>query len=151
MYHLIVKKRLIKSFKALNEGRYEVITKQFHQTKSTHFFSGNHPLSGTRTKYQDIILWYERLRLLMPDLTFSISIINVKGLPHHTTAYIHWTDTLTDREGNLYHNKGLHIITLKWGKVVGLEVYCDTDYLNKYIEALVRQGVKEAQLPPIES
>ncbi len=151
MYHWIVKKRLTNSFKALNEGRYDVITKQFHKTKATHWFSGDHPLSGLRTNYNDILLWYERLAILMPDLSFTITKIAVKGLPCKTTAYIHWTDTLSDRMGTRYHNKGLHIITIKWGKVVGLEVYCDTDYLNTYIEALVKQGVKEAQLPPIES
>lgn len=151
MYHWMVKKRLEKSFKALNNGRYDVITRQFHKTKATHWFSSNHPLSGLRTKYPDILLWYERLSILMPDLSFNIKKINVKGLPSKTTAYIHWTDSLTDREGKRYHNKGMHIITIKWGKVVGLEVYCDTLYLNNYIEALVKQGIKEATLAPIES
>jgi len=59
MYHYIVKERLLNSFKALNEGRYELTTRQFHKTKATHWFSGeNHPLSGLRTKIEDIYAWY---------------------------------------------------------------------------------------------
>ncbi len=150
MYHYIVKRKLLNSFKALNEGRYEVITKQFHKTKSTHWFSGeNHPLSGLRTNIEDIYAWYERLALLMPDLVFIIEKVAISGPPWKTVAMLEWTDTLTDREGKVFSNPGVHVIQIAWGKVKSLAVFCDTKYLEGYFASLVKSGVKEAKMPPI--
>lgn len=152
MYHAIVKRKLIKSFEALNAGRVEVITRQFRKTGVSHWFSGEgHPLAGLRTRIEDIYLWYERLRVLMPDLAFQIEKVAVSGFPWHTTAMLEWRDTLTDRAGNGFSNRGVHVITIAWGKVIALEVFCDTQYLLGYFEALKAQGVKEAAAPPITS
>ncbi|NLX83242.1 MAG: nuclear transport factor 2 family protein [Clostridiales bacterium] len=152
MYHAIVKRKLIKSFEALNAGRVEVITRQFRKTGVSHWFSGEgHPLAGLRTRIEDIYLWYERLRVLMPDLAFQIEKVAVSGFPWRTVAMLEWTDSLSDRAGTRYRNRGVHVITISWGKVIALEVFCDTDYLNGYFEALKAQGVPEASLPPIES
>lgn len=64
---------------------------------------------------------------------------------------LEWTDYLTDRDGNSYSNRGVHVIKISWGKVRSLEVFCDTEYLQGYFEALRKQGVEEAYAPPIES
>lgn len=152
MYHYIVKKRLLNSFAALNRGDYEVITCQFPATGASHWFSGEgHPLSGLRTDKADIVRWYDRLARLMPDLTFHIDKVAVSGFPWRTTAMLEWTDSLTDRDGTRYQNRGVHVITIRWGKVIGLEVYCDTGYLMGYFKALAAQGVDEATAPPIVS
>lgn len=51
MYKYFVKRNLLKSFKAINEGNYDFITKQFKDHDVVHWFSGkNHPLAGKRTK-----------------------------------------------------------------------------------------------------
>lgn len=152
MYHSIVKRNLINSFEALNRGDYEVITKQFPEDGVSHWFSGeNHPLSGLRRTKPSILKWYERLERLMPDLKFEIEKIAISGWPWHTIAMLEWTDYLTDREGKAYSNRGVHVITISWGKVVSLEVFCDVEYLQGYFKALRDQGVEEAFEPPIES
>lgn len=151
MYHDIVKKNLLRSSEALNQGDYEFVTKQF-RSDATHWFSGeNHPLSGLRTKNEDILAWYDRLHRLMPDLKFEIEKVSVSGLPNNTVAFLEWTDTLSDREGKVYSNRGVHVIGISWGKVVSLEVFCDTEYLKGYFQALINQGVKEASAKPIVS
>lgn len=150
MYHAIVKRNLINSFEALNRGDYEVITKQFRESDVSHWFSGeNHPLAGLRTSKPAILEWYERLERLMPDLHFDIEKIAVSGFPWHTTAMLEWTDHLSDRAGNKYSNRGVHVITISWGKVISLEVFCDIEYLQGYFKALREQGVEEASAPPI--
>lgn len=152
MYHYIVKRNLMNSFEALNRGDYDVITRQFPDKDVSHWFSGeNHPLSGLRTTKPAILEWYKRLEILMPDLNFTIEKIAVSGWPWNTTAMLEWTDHLTDREGKQYSNRGVHVITIAWGKVKSLEVFCDIEYLQGYFEALIKQGVAEASLPPIES
>ncbi len=151
MYHAIVKRNLINSFEALNRGDYEVITKQFRENDVSHWFSEKkHPLAGLRTSKPAILEWYERLARLMPDLHFDIEKIAVSGFPWHTTAMLEWTDHLSDRAGNKYSNRGVHVITISWGKVISLEVFCDIEYLQEYFKALREQGVEEASAPPIE-
>lgn len=152
IYQSIVKRNLIASFDALNRGDYEVITKQFPEEEVSHWFSGEgHPLSGLRRTKASILEWYGRLARLMPDLRFEIEKIAVSGFPWHTVAMLEWTDHLTDREGKAYSNRGVHVITIAWGKVKSLEVFCDTEYLEGYFQALREQGVEEASAPPIET
>lgn len=151
MYHAIVKRNLLRSFEAINRQDYEFITKQFSQD-AHHYFSGeNHPLAGLRTNKEDIISWYARLERLMPDLHFQIEEVSISGFPNRTIAFLKWSDTLTDRDGKQYSNRGVHVITISWGKVISLEVYCDTKYLQGYFDALVAHGVSEAQEQPIIS
>lgn len=150
MYHYIVKRNLIRSFQALNRGDYEVITRQFPKKDVSHWFSGeHHPLSGLRRSRSAILAWYERLARLMPDLQFHIEKIAVSGFPWRTTAMLEWTDSLTDRAGTRYANRGVHVLTIRWGKVASLEVFCDTEYLQGYFKALREQGVTEAGEAPI--
>lgn len=151
MYHAIVKRRLLASFAALNRGDYGAITRQFGKG-ARHWFSGSgHPLGGLRTSQEGILAWYARLARLMPDLQFEIEKVAVSGGPWHTVAMLEWTDSLSDRAGKRYQNRGVHVITLLWGRVVGLEVYCDTEYLKGYFDALKQQGVEEAAAPEISS
>ena len=151
MYHAIVKRRLLRSFAALNRGDYAAITKQF-APQAVHWFSGTeHPLAGTRHTSAAIHAWYVRLKQLMPDLQFDIEHVAVSGWPWDTVAMLSWSDTLHDREGKAYANRGVHLIRLQWGRVVELQVFCDTEYLKGYFSALAKQGVEEAQAAPIES
>lgn len=151
MYHTIVKRNLVKSFEALNKGDYQFVTRQFSED-ARHWFSGdNHPLAGLRTNKADILAWYDRLARLMPDLKFQIEKISVSGLPNKTIAFLEWTDTLSDRSGKQYSNRGVHVIGISWVKVISLEVFCDTEYLKGYFDALIQQGISEASADPIVS
>lgn len=85
----------------------------------------------------------------MPDLKFTIEKVAISGPPWRTVAMLEWTDTLSDREGKVYSNRGVHVIQIAWGKVKSLAVFCDTKYLEGYFASLVKSGVKEAKMPPI--
>ena len=47
-------------------------------------------------------------------------------------------------------NEGVHVITISWGKVTSLQVFCDTNYLLGYFDALKQLGIDEASSKPIE-
>ena len=48
----------------------------------------------------------------------------VTGWPWHTTVFAQWDGTATLLNGNaLYVNRGLHVFTLRWGRVTALEEF----------------------------
>lgn len=85
----------------------------------------------------------------MPDLNFVINKIAISGTPRKTIAMLEWTDTLSDPSGKKYSNEGVHVITISWGKVTSLQVFCDTKYLLGYFDALKQLGIDEASSKPI--
>jgi hypothetical protein len=54
------------------------------------------------------------------------------------------------RDGSPRRNQGVHVLRLKWGKVVSLHVHCDTQVVAGAMRELLSQGVAEAGLPPID-
>ena len=59
-------------------------------------------------------------------------------------------DHFTLRDGARGSNQGVHVFGIRWGKVVSLHIYCDTEKLTGYLERLAEQGVEEASAPPID-
>jgi ketosteroid isomerase-like protein len=94
--------------------------------------------------------WYQRLKTVFPDLHFDIQSLAVRGMPWNTVALVEWRDRFTQRDGTPRGNQGVHVLRLKWGKVVSLRVYCDTQVLAAALNDLRAQGVADAGLPPID-
>lgn len=151
MYHAMVKRSLLQSFEEVNRGNYDHVLRQFSRTGVEHSFSGDSALGGRRLTYRQIRAWYRRLPAVFPDLRFDITRVAVSGPPWRTTALLEWTDSLTDVEGREYRNQGVHLITLTWGKVTSLRIYCDTAKLDRVLAVLAEQGRAEAAAPPIGS
>ncbi|WP_039804168.1 nuclear transport factor 2 family protein [Nocardia araoensis] len=150
MYHRIVEQKLRATFGDVNRGNYIPVVNGFAE-QGLHWFSGTHALSGERSGPHDIARWYERLALLFPDLTFTIVEVAVRGWPWNTTAMVEWTDKLHDRKGVEFTNSGVHVVKLRWGKIVSLRIYCDTARLAMVLRTLAEQGVDEATKEPIIS
>jgi ketosteroid isomerase-like protein len=106
-------------------------------------------LSGGRSDIQQIQEWYDRLAAVLPDLRFEIKKVASNGWPWNTIAFVEWVDHLTDRAGNHYSNQGVHVLRIKWGKIVELHIYCDTQLLASVCETLGTQGVEQALAAPI--
>lgn len=147
MYHRIVKRRLRRAFDDINAGRYDRVIPQF-ATRHRHIFFGDHTLGGERTHLQATCEWYERLARLFPDLRFEIRSIAVAGWPWNTVAVIEWVDRFSIN-GVAGGNQGVHVFRLRWGAVVELAIYCDTDKLRRYLQQAVAGGLTEAGAPPI--
>jgi ketosteroid isomerase-like protein len=87
----------------------------------------------------------------MPDLKLEITDIQVKGGPGNTLVIARWTATNILLNGESYVNKGVHFITLKWGKAVKFDVYEDTKVVSHGLDVQYEAGIKEAKAPKIES
>lgn len=149
MYHSIVERKLRRTFDALNRGDHTRVLDAFGSPVE-HVFFGDHALAGARHSIASIVPWYQRLKTVFPDLQFEILSVAVRGMPWRTVALVEWRDSFTLRDGSRRSNQGVHVVRLKWGKVVSLRVYCDTQVLAAVLRDLRSQGVADAGLPPID-
>ncbi|CAM3125270.1 SnoaL-like domain-containing protein [Sphingomonas antarctica] len=149
MYHAIVRRRVAGLFADLSAGNYETALAGM-APRFEHIFSGTHALGGTRHSTAAMRAWFERLYRLSPDLNFTIKHIAVSGWPADTTVTIEWRDTATLADGSPYVNDGVHVVRMKWGKVVSLHAYLDTEIYAEACRRLAANGFPEAVAPPIE-
>ncbi len=148
IYRRIVETQLRRAFVALNAGDHAPVLAAFGAPVE-HVFYGDHALAGTRTDMGEIRAWYARLKVVFPDLHFDIDAIAVSGMPWNTVALVEWRDRFTLPDGTRRGNQGMHVLRLRWGRVVSLRVCCDTQVLADVLDQIAAQGVAEAGLPPI--
>ncbi len=125
VYTFFVRQRIEQGFESLNQGDYESVLEGISPS-ITHTFSGTHALGGTRHSVEAMRQWFQRLYLLTPELNFTIKSIAVSGFPWDTTIAVEWVDAAKPADGSEYVNEGVHIIKMRWGKVVYLHAYLDT-------------------------
>ncbi len=148
MYHLIVRRKLLRAFEAINRGEYAGIVAQF-APRHRHVMHGAHALGGERHSLARTAQWYARLQRLLPDLRFTVHSVLVAGWPWDTRAAVGWTDEFTLPDGSRGSNQGVHEFTLRWGRVHALAVHCDTARLQAYCLRMCASGLTEAAAPPI--
>lgn len=148
MYHLIVRRRLMAAFAALNAGHLDAIPAQFASTHR-HRMVGEHALGGERRDRAATARWYARLQRLLPGLRFDVNGIWVSGWPWRTRAVVAWQDRFRLPGGREGSNLGMHEFELRWGRVTALTVHCDTARLRGYLAELAAAGQPEALAPPI--
>lgn len=95
-------------------------------------------------------LWFERLYRLFPRLSFSVKHIAVSGWPWDTTVVVEWHDKATLATGAPYDNDGVHVVRLRWGRLVSLHAYVDTAVVADACRQMANNGVAEARAPRIE-
>ena len=150
MYNYLVKKLVRKSFGLVNERRFDELLEST-AANVRHSFAGDHALGGIRNDKVAFKAWLERLARVTPNLCIKVNHIIVKGLPNNTLAIVRWTATATMENGDPYLNKGVHFITLRWGKVTEIDVYEDTLAVYNGLEKQYTSGIKEAKAPRIVS
>jgi ketosteroid isomerase-like protein len=147
-YHLIVENRLRALFAAISSGSAEPVVAAFAPDHE-HIFIGQHALGGRRTSLAATRKWYERLLRLLPDISFEITRIEVRGPPWNTIVLADWNETNSGTDGVRTANNGLHVIHLVWGRMSRLQIITDTFALQETLDRLARAGVVEAHAPPI--
>ena len=150
-YHNFVKKLVRNNFKAIEEHRPEEIMSGVSDKNLEHTFAGDNSLSGTRHDKESLLRWFKRINTVLPELKVKITDIRVKGGPGNTLVIARWTATCTLLNGEAYENKGVHFITLKWGKAVKFDVYENTKVVSHGLDVQFEAGIKEAKDPKIES
>ena len=149
MYHSIVRSRISSIFAALGRGDLDYAAAGM-ASQFDHVFAGRHSLGGQRHTMKAFRPWLERLIHVLPGLHFEIKKIAVSGLPWDTTVVVEWRDFATLAGGVPYINDGTHVIGLRWGKVVSLHAYLDTQVLIDALNIMGASGVSDAVAPPIE-
>jgi ketosteroid isomerase-like protein len=151
LYSYIVKKEIRKTFDHVNNHRWDDAVKAV-APHVHHRVSGAHALAGERHDKEDLRRWFERLGLVLPNLHLTVNNIWVKGWPWHTTVFAQWDATATLLNGDAsYVNRGLHVFTLRWGRVYALEEFQDSQEAARGLAAQAAAGLKEAVAEPIVS
>lgn len=150
-YHRMVKKIVRNNFKAIEEHRPEEMMSGISDKKLEHTFAGDNSLSGTRHDKANLLKWFKRVNIVLPELKFEITDIQVKGGPSNTLVIARWIATCHLLNGEAYENKGVHFITLQWGKATKFDVYENTKVVSHGLDVQYEAGIKEAKAPKIES
>jgi ketosteroid isomerase-like protein len=110
-----------------------------------HRVSGAHALGGERHDKEAVRRWFERLGRVLPNLHLTVNHIWVKGWPWHTTVFAQWDGTATLLNGDAsYVNRGVHVFTLRWGRVYALEEFYDSQAAARALAAQAATGLEEA-------
>jgi ketosteroid isomerase-like protein len=148
MYHAITRGKLRTVFSELSRGHYEGTFGNL-APGFEHVFAGDHAFGGTRRSVTSFRRWFERLYKVFPDLQFELKTLVVKGWPWNTVAVVEWEDWASTRDGKGYRNQGVHIIRLRWGRVVSLHVFLDTQKLADACRRQAQHGESDAIAAPI--
>ena len=151
IYHNYVKKLVRCNFKSIEEHRPEEIMSGISGINFEHTFAGDNSLSGTRHDKESVLRWFKRVNTVLPELKFEMTDIQVKGGPANTLVIARWTATCHLLNGEPYENKGIHLITIKWGKAVKFDVYENTKVVSHGLNVQYEAGIKEAKAPQIVS
>ena len=87
---------------------------------------------------------------MLPKLTFTVDRVVAVGWPWNTVGYVEWRDSGATLDGHAFQNQGVHVVTLKWGKVTSVKVFCDTLKLSQVLATNAAAGCAEAAADPIE-
>lgn len=148
VYHAIVERRIRRLFQAINQGDAEPVLRQF-APRFEHAFLGDHALGGSRTTLPATRQWYERLYRLFPDLHFDLRSITVSGGPWNTIVIVDWDETNSGTDNVRTHNRGIHVVHLRWGYATRLIICPDTIGLKATLDRLNAAGNVEALAAPI--
>lgn len=150
IYGLVVKSRIRRSFDDVNNHRWHELSKAIAPMVN-HQFLGNHAIGGVRHDRDTLQRWFARLWRVLPNLHLTINKVWVKGWPWKTTVIVQWDGTATLEDGGGYRQHAVHLITLRWGRIIALDVFEDSQEVARALAVQAAAGVTEAAEPPIVS
>ena len=151
IYSYIVKKRIRQTFEYVNNHRWDEVLKPVAQNVH-HRLPGTHALGGERHDKETLRRWFERLGRVQPNLRLKVNNIWVKGWPWHTTVFAQWDGTAMLLDGDAsYFNRGLQVITLRWGRIYAIDVFEDSQEAARGLAAQAAAGLEEAVAEQIVS
>ena len=150
MYHAIVKRIAVRNFERVNNHDFQALLDSCVPGVH-HRFGGDHALGGERHDRDALGRWFQRLGRLNPTLQLTVTDVWVKGGPARTTILMRWTATQDMPDGSPYDNHGVHVITMRWGKIVSIDANEDSQLVDSALKIFAAHGVDEALAAPIVS
>ena len=148
MYHAIVERIARRNFLRVNRKDFAALLRDC-SPDIHHRFGGQHALGGERHDREALGRWFARLERLGPNLTLTVHDVWVKGWPADTTIIIRWTATDDLPDGTPYRNRGVHIVRMRWGKVVDIDAHEDSQAVAANMARQAALGILEAAAAPI--
>lgn len=150
-YHSIVRNNITSGFRGVDNHDFAALADHF-APDIHHRFAGEHSLGGERHDAGAVVSWLERVGRVLPDLAFDLTDVAVAGWPHNTTVVARWDAHASLADGGQpYRNRGVHVVRLRWFKIVEMDVYQDTRILGGALDRQVAAGVVEAAAEQITS
>ncbi|MBL7256365.1 nuclear transport factor 2 family protein [Paractinoplanes lichenicola] len=150
MYHAIVKRIAVRNFERINNHDFQALVNDC-APDIRHRFGGEHALGGERHDRESFHRWMQRLGRVSPTLKLTVKDVWVKGGPARTTIIVRWTATQDMPDNSPYENRGVHVIEMRWGKVVSIDANEDSQLVDSALKVLAAHGVDEALAAPIVS
>src|SRR5229473_4124055 len=133
MYKAIVRRIVRTGFRALSEGDYEQVLRQFHP-QVIFSFAGPAPLGGERRGVEAVREWFQRLFSYFPGIRFTVHHVIVQGWPWNTLVATRLSVAAPRADGSMYRNEAMQFLRLRWGKVVEDHLYEDTYKLVVHLQ-----------------
>jgi len=150
IYHALVKRIAKKNFERVNQRDFSSLLNDCVPNVH-HRFGGTHALGGERHDREALGRWLKRLERLGPAMKLTVRDVWVKGLPHDTTIIVRWTNTDTLPNGAPYSNHGVHVVKMRWGKIVEIDANEDSQTVAEALKIQAAHGNEEASASPIVS
>lgn len=115
-----------------------------------HRFAGDHPLGGERHSREGVSRWFDRLFRLYPELTFTVQGVHAAGWPWRLTVTAEWTARAVPAAGEIYENRGAHVMRIERGRVTHLHAYEDSQAVAHSCATMTAAGIEEAAASPIQ-
>jgi ketosteroid isomerase-like protein len=133
VYKFAVKQVAKRAYRNMSKGDWEAVVKDFDP--NAHFvFAGQHEMALDCRGVEPVKEWFKRTYALMPDFRIEPKKMLVNGPPWDL-----WVAALFDVSATLagepYTNSGLHLLHLRWGKVIDDYVYEDSQKFALALEA----------------
>lgn len=148
MYHWYVARRLRAVFDRISEGDWRAVGAAVDENVR-HVAWGEHALSGERHSRAAFEAWLRRALRLFPGLRFEVQRVGMTGGPWNTWGAVHWTDRAVLLDGSLYENHGTTWINIRWGRVVEVLEYMDTEAVAAACGRIAAAGLEEATAAPL--
>lgn len=143
LYSYIVKKKIRQTFDHVNQQHWDEAIKDV-APDIHHRVSGVHALGSERRSKEALRRWFTRLGSVLPNLKIRVNNIWVTGWPWNTMVFVQWDGSATLLNGDAYTNRGLHVFNLRWGKVLALEEFQDSQEAARGLAVQATAGLKEA-------
>ena len=147
IYSSIVKMKIRQTFDHVNNHRWDKATEAL-APRVHHRVSGDHALGGERHDKVSARRWFERLGRVLPTLRITANKVTVKGWPWNTQVFAEWDGNATLNNGAPYINRGLHVFTLRWGKVYALEEFQDSQAAANGLATQAATGLRKRPRNP---
>jgi ketosteroid isomerase-like protein len=151
LYSYIVEREIRKTFTNVNNHRWDEALEAV-VPHVRHRVPGANALGGERQDKVALRSWFERFGRVLPTLHITVTDVWVKGWPWLTTVFARWDGAATLLNGDTpYVNRGLHVFTLRWGRVYAIEEFLDSQAVARALEVQAAAGIEEAAAQQITS